>query len=137
MKSESSMKKSCASCSIHGYSAEICKLHIRQQKKCKAENFGRKPRWQRWGNSALIGAGLGVGGAFACMAVAPLLGAPVLLGHMVAAQIAAGAAGAGAGSRMALEAGRRRKKQERHGKRRLGKNLLITRMKMRRKRSND
>jgi len=125
--------KKCSSCTIQGYSPEICKLHLQHRKKCVADCDEHRSSWKKWRNSALVGAGVGAGGAVACMAVIPVIGIKAILGHMIATKITFGAASLGAGSNMALNAGRRKSEgAKRKGKRK--SSLLVERIKARRNR---
>ena len=87
----------CTNCPVKGYSKEICKMHSKSianspdcpQKKCSLGSLGKKAFW---------GAGIGITGTIAGLAVLPAFGAKAILGHTLAAKLsgAGGAMGAGA-----------------------------------------
>lgn len=136
MKCNKKKKSQCASCTINGYSPEVCKLHHKQQvKKSVSREDGPKPLWRQWSAKALIGAGVGAGGAMAGIAVAPIFGVKALFGHVIATKIACGAAGAGAGSNVAIQAGRKAnaRKTIRCRDKKYGNELLRKRIIMRRR----
>jgi hypothetical protein len=90
----------CDSCTIKGYSFEICKKHLEHMdhEKSSAKKTGLGSRMKSLAGKAAVGAGIGVAVYFAGLALAPAIGAKALLGHLIAAKVTyVGAAGAGAG----------------------------------------
>lgn len=85
------IKSPCSNCSFRGYSREICKLHSKKTlhgHSCSGEKYS----WKFFGKKAVIGAGIGVTGIFAGLAVLPAFGLKVILGHSLAAMSGAGGA---------------------------------------------
>jgi hypothetical protein len=80
-------KSPCDSCTIKGYSLEICEKHLGHiaYDKSSDKKTGLDPRVKSLAGKAAVGAGVGVGVCLAGMAVAPVIGAKVLLGHLIAA----------------------------------------------------
>jgi hypothetical protein len=90
----------CDSCTIKGYSFEICKKHLEHMdhEKSSAKKTGFGSRMKSLAGKAAVGAGIGVVVYFVGLALAPAIGAKALLGHLIAAKVTyVGAAGAGAG----------------------------------------
>jgi hypothetical protein len=90
----------CDSCTIKGYSFEICKKHLEHMdhEKSSAKKTGLGSRMKSLAGKAAVGAGIGVAVYFAGLALAPAIGAKALLGHFLVAKVTyAGAAGVGAG----------------------------------------
>ena len=97
-------KSECDTCPIVGYSPDLCRMHLRHMAKGK-KRYSSQPEsipWRRWGRNAALGAGVGVVGTVAGMAVFPSLGMKAVLGHLVAAKIAGVGGVAGAGTNVAV-----------------------------------
>ena len=91
----------CESCTIRGYSPELCKMHL--QHVAKEKNIAKPTSpLKNLGGAAAIGAGVGVTGCLAGMAIAPALGAKAILGHLVAVKVAGAGGAVGAGANVAL-----------------------------------
>ncbi|MCG8634109.1 MAG: hypothetical protein MI863_09795 [Desulfobacterales bacterium] len=109
MSSEPRKQDPCLTCPVKGLLPEVCTIHRKQMK-------GRSPggysllesKWTGIGVTLAAGAGMGLAGSVAVLAVAPALGAKAALGHMLGYQIAGAASATGAG----IGAGIRLKKTE-------------------------
>jgi hypothetical protein len=102
----------CSTCSIRGYSNDICKLHYKTMSKegCvhHTENQPQEEcSWKSLGKKAAIGAGIGIAGTCAGLAVLPALGLKALLGHTLATTVSSAGGALGAGTNVAIH---RRKK---------------------------
>lgn len=107
-----SIESQCSTCSIRGYSKEICKLHrkhmhkeICQHHETEAPLTSGKAMpcsWKSFGLKAAIGAGLGVTGMFAGLAVLPVFGLKAILGHSLATTLSGAGGALGAGTNVAL-----------------------------------
>ncbi|VEN74113.1 magnetosome protein Mad7 [Candidatus Desulfarcum epimagneticum] len=98
----------CAICPLRGLFPEVCKLHRAQMMKKNARGAPFvKNEWVCWGAKIVTGAGVGLAGAVAGMAVVPALGVKALLGHMIAYQIAGAASATGAGVNVVTHAKKR------------------------------
>ena len=97
-------KSECDTCAIKGYSPDLCRMHLRHmakgEKRCASQP--ESIPWRRWGRNAALGAGAGVVGTVAGMAVLPTFGMKALLGHLVSAKIAGVGGVAGAGANVAI-----------------------------------
>ncbi len=107
-----SIESQCITCSIRGYSKEICKLHRQHMNKETCQHHeaaitptSGKPQpcsWKSFGLKAAIGAGLGVTGMFAGLAVLPVFGLKAILGHSLATTLSGAGGALGAGTNVAL-----------------------------------
>lgn len=110
----------CTHCSFRGYSKEICKLHSR--KVMNGHPCGvQECSWKSLGKKAVIGAGLGVTGIFAGLAVLPAFGLKAILGHSLAVTMSSAGGALGAGTNVVIH---RRKKCQPVGKKRKRSVLL-------------
>ena len=103
-KMEMEMSGRCATCPIQGRFPEVCRLHQEQMMRkglngLLATNHG----WVCWGMRIATGAGLGLAGAMAGLAVVPVFGAKAILGHMIGYQIAGAVSATGAGVNVAMK----------------------------------
>lgn len=97
------MKKTnlkCDCCPVRGYSQEICTYHLKHPN--GREEGCSTSRWGFWGAKALVGAGVGLTGVVAGMAVLPVVGAKAAIGHLVGAKIAGSGCALGAGTNVAI-----------------------------------
>ena len=94
----------CAICPVRGLFPEVCRLHREQMMKRDIMDlsFTRKG-WMCWGTKIAAGAGIGLAGAVAGLAVVPAFGAKAVLGHMIGYQIAGAATVAGAGTNFTVQ----------------------------------
>lgn len=96
------MKKAkCDTCEFRGYSTEVCRFHSTQEGSCEESDDTGKHPLKTIGKAVAVGAGAGVAVTIAGMAVGPIIGLKVALGHTIAAQITAGSGVAGAGANVA------------------------------------
>ena len=96
-----SIKSQCTNCSFRGYSKEICKIHSKKAmngQTCSVHECS----WKSFGKKAFIGAGIGVTGMFAGLAVLPALGLKAILGHSLAVTISGAGGAIGAGTNVAI-----------------------------------
>jgi hypothetical protein len=102
-------KLPCETCMIQGYSSHLCKLHRKNHKgDCQQSSDSN---WKSMAKPALIGAGVGVTGTFAGLAVLPALGLKALLGHAIALKITGAGGACGAGTNTFLSKQRQKKSE--------------------------
>lgn len=91
----------CDTCPFRGYSTEICKLHSKHAHD-SLECDDNDCSWTSWGKKAAIGAGVGITGVFAGMAVLPAFGMKAILGHFLALKVTGAGGVVGAGANVAV-----------------------------------
>ena len=116
-------KFDCETCSIRGYSYELCKMHKMHQKKDTeddSEESESSSTLKKVGKTAAIGAGLGVCAATLGMAAVPVVGIKtVLVGHALAYKLAVGGGAAGAGANLVKNARKRKERTKKEKKKQI------------------
>lgn len=87
-------KTKCETCHLRGYNPEYCRWHRKTIPGLEIEGCEPLDFYRKLGKTAAIGAGIGVASAVAGVAAAPALGVKMLIGHALAAKVAAGGGGA-------------------------------------------
>jgi len=102
-KIEMELSGRCAICPLQGRFPEVCRLHRQQMMRKRSHGlFFANNGWVCWGMRIATGAGVGLAGAVAGLAVVPVFGAKAVLGHMIGYQIAGAASATGAGVNVAM-----------------------------------
>ena len=92
----------CSRCIFKGYSKELCTLHRKKvATDCLCSTLA-ECSWKSFGEKAVIGAGIGVAGIFAGLAVLPAFGLKAILGHTLAINLSGTGGALGAGANMEL-----------------------------------
>ena len=94
----------CATCPLQGRFPEVCRIHRQQMIRKTSHGLSCSHNgWVCWGMRIATGAGVGLAGAVAGLAVVPVFGAKALLGHMIGYQIAGAASATGASVNVAMK----------------------------------
>jgi hypothetical protein len=112
-------KPKCETCQFRGYSSNFCKLHLQKVSKDDCESCNSHRTLKSVGKTAAVGAGFGAMATVAGMAAVPAVGLKAIIGHAVAAKIAAGGGVAGAGVNVARQAAKRKSAAKERKKRRV------------------
>jgi hypothetical protein len=88
----------CAICPIKGLFPEVCKRHREQMLNKNSYNLSFvQNRWFSWGTKLATGAGVGLAGSVAGLAIIPAFGTKAVLGHIIGYKIVGAATATGAG----------------------------------------
>jgi len=103
------IRTKCLHCSLRGYSPDFCKFHHENVPPGLDDDENECLLF--WSKKAAIGAGAGIAGMVAGMAVLPAFGMKAILGHFVAAKMTGVGGIVGAGTNVAANLKKQQKKK--------------------------